>query len=318
MNENYKKTQSSCFSLMRLKGSLPLMSMQDNINIYKNIHAKKVLFGMDIHVDEFEHKDFVIFQNSGYINNQIPMCCSFYTLILNIKGEPISYVNQYKYDVKEKSLQLLVPGVLYSFEDIKDDKESLIIFFEHDFLSSENLELLEFFQKEFEPNTLTQETYMEVLSIFKLLNQEYKHKKTDYQEYSKLLLLQIIYLLKREKSTRIVKSVLTRSQQITNHYLALIEEDFQTKKTVQEYANILDITSKHLSETIRETLNESALFLIHKRIIKEIQYQLCYTTLSIKEISSTLYFSNSSDFGRFFKRHKKLSPRDYRLKFQII
>lgn len=316
MNENCKRTQSGCFSLMRFKGSLPLMSMKDSINVYKNIYAKKPIFGMDIFAEEFEAKDFVIFQNSGYKNNQIPKCCSFYTLSLNIKGESLSYVNQYNYEVKEKSLQLLVPGVLYSSEYIKDNNDSLLILFEHNFLSKEYQELLEFFQNKFEPNTLSQETYEEVLNIFNLLNKEARSKKTDYQEYSKILLLQLLYLLKREKSTRKVKNVLTRSQQITNQFLDLIEENFQTKKTVQDYADILDITSNHLTETIRETLNESALFLIHKRIIKEIQYQLCYTTLSIKEISSSLYFSNSSDFGRFFKRHKELSPRDYRLRFQ--
>ncbi len=316
MNEDYKKTQSSCFSLMRLKGSLPLMSMQDTMNFYKNVYAKKPIFGMDIFSDEFEANDFVIFQNSGYKNNQIPKCCSFYTLLLNTKGESLSYANQYTYEVKEKSLQLLVPGILYSSEDITNDNDSLVILFEYEFLSSGNQELLEFFSHKFEPNTLTQETYEEVLHIFKLLNREFRTEKIDYQEYSKILLLQLLYLLKREKSTPKVERILTRSQQITNHFLELIEENFQTKKTVQEYADILEITSNHLSETIRETLDESALFLIHKRIIKEIQYQLCYTTLSIKEISSTLYFANSSDFGRFFKRHKELSPRDYRLKFQ--
>jgi len=317
MNEHCKRTQLGCFALMRLQGSLPLMSMQDTINVYKKVSRKKTIFGMDVFADESEAKDFVIFQNSGCKNNQIPKCCSFYTLILNTKGKSLSYANQYTYEVKEKSLQLFVPGVLYSSEDIKDDNDSLVILFEYEFLSSTNEELLEFFSHKFEPNTLSQETYEEVVNIFKLLNKEFRTEKVDYQEYSKILLLQILYLLKREKSTPKVEGVLTRSQQITNHFLELIEENFQTRKTVQEYADILEITSNHLSETIRETLNESALFLIHKRIIKEIQYQLCYTTLSIKEISSTLYFPNSSDFGRFFKRHKEISPRDYRLKFQV-
>lgn len=316
MNEECNRTQSGCFSLMRLKGSLPLMSMKDSINVYKKGYTKKPIFGMDIISDEFETKDFSIFQNSRYKNKQIPMCCSFYTLLLNTKGKSLSYVNQYKYEAKEKSLQLLVPGILYSFEDIEEDNESLVILFEYDFLSNGNKELLESFQHKFDPNILTQEKYTEVLNLFKLLNQEYIDKKTDYEEYSKILLLQILYLLKREKSTPILKDVPTRSKQITNNFLALIEEKFQTKKTVKEYASLLDITPKHLSETVREILDESALFLIHKRIIKEIQYQLCYTTLSIKEISSNLYFQNSSDFGRFFKRHKELSPKDYRLKFQ--
>jgi AraC family transcriptional activator of pobA len=192
-----------------------------------------------------------------------------------------------------------------------------MIFFEYDFLSSLNKELLEFFSRKFEAENLNQEIFIKILNLFKLLNIEYRNKKLDYEDYSKTLLLQILYLLKREKSLPIVENMQTRSQQISKQFLALIEENFQMKKSVKEYADILEITPKHLSETIKENLNESALFLIHSRIIKEIQYQLSYTTLSIKEISSSLYFTNSSDFGRFFKRYKKLTPKHYRLKFQV-
>ncbi|NQY24602.1 MAG: helix-turn-helix domain-containing protein [Campylobacteraceae bacterium] len=312
-----EKTQNTCFYELRRKGSLPLLNMNQSINVYKNLYEKKPLLGMDIKNIDFKADGFAILQNKGKENISIPLCCSHYILILNLKGKSLRHINQYSYETNAHSLQLLVPGIIYSFEDLSESCESLMVFFEYEFLSSLNTELLEFFSRKFEVNQLDQEHFIQILRLFKLLNQEYKNKKLDYQEYSKTLLIQILYLLKREKSAPFLEKVKTRSQQILKHFLALIEENFQTKKSVQEYADILGLTPKHLSETIKESTNESALFLIHKRIIKEIQYQLCYTTLSIKEISSSLYFSNSSDFGRFFKRYKLISPKSYRLKFQV-
>ena len=315
-NKYEDRTQKTCFSELRRKGSLPLFSMKNCINIFKNSYEENPIFGMDIFEENFEAKDFVILQHNGNKDKSIPLCCSFYILILNIKGKVLRHINQYSYKTKEHSLQLIAPGVIYSYEEISQNSESFVILFEYDFLSSLNLELLEFFSQKFKEEDLSEEVFTKVLKLFKQLNIEYKKKELDYIEYSKTILLQILYILKRKKSNLTIEKINTRSQQISKQFLALIEENFQDKKSVQEYANILVITPKHLSETIKETLDKSALVLIHARIIKEIQYQLCYTSLSIKEISSSLNFANSSDFGRFFKRYKELSPSSYRFKFQ--
>lgn len=40
---------------------------------------------------------------------------------------------------------------------------------------------------------------------------------------------------------------------------------------------------------------------------------LCHTRASIKEIVYELGFSNLSNFGKFFKAHKGMSPRIYRM-----
>jgi len=315
-SNNHLRTIPSNFGQRRKNSSLPSMSIEESINVYKSVHAQNPTFGMDIFAKDFNPHEFVILQNNGEGNIGIPVCFSHYVLLLNLKGTSVRHVNQYTYDVNAQSLQLLIPGVIYSFEDSIDDFELFIILFDPTFLSNEYSELLEFFQTQYEPSKLSQDSFAHVLSIYEQLNLEYRDKKIDYQEFTKTLLIQLLYILKREKTCLPQKEVLNRSEQISNHFLSLIEEHFQNRKSVQDYADILEITPKHLSETIKETLDRSALSFIHARIIKEIQYQLCYTTLSIKQISSSLYFANSSDFGRFFKRYVGLSPKAYRLKFQ--
>jgi len=131
---------------------------------------------------------------------------------------------------------------------------------------------------------------------------------------TRMLINQLLFLLKREKLNAGLQQHQTRSEQLSAEFLVLIEENFCLKKSVKAYADILNITPKHLSETVKTTLHYPALSYIHLRIIKEIQYLLCFGDMSIKQIANALHFKTPSQLGRFFKRHEGMSPKEYRLK----
>jgi len=131
------------------------------------------------------------------------------------------------------------------------------------------------------------------------------------------LINQLLIILKREKLSNGLQQHSNRSQQISCEFLVLIENHYWEKKSVKEYASILDITPKHLSETVKSTLHNNAHSYIHIRIIKEIQYLLCFSNMSIKQIAHLLNFSTLSQLGRFFKRYEGLSPKEYRLKNKL-
>jgi len=293
----------------------PLISISQSLDMYKDMHAKDPSFGMDIFADDFTIDDFVIVENNGKGSKGVPIRCEHYICILALKGGSIRNINQHSYTIKAHSLQLLVPGVIHDFEDTQEDSEFFVLLFNREFLDEGLEELLYFHQENPLHVELEGLDFTKVLEIYEQLNLEYKNKKDSYKEVSQLLLTQLMYLLRRQKLLRPREVIQTRSQQISSQFLCLIEEHFQTLKSVQQYADILELTPKHLSTTIKESLDESALFFIHKRIIKEIQYLLCYTSMSIKQIASTLNFENGSDLGRFFKRYEGLSPKAYQLKF---
>jgi len=75
----------------------------------------------------------------------------------------------------------------------------------------------------------------------------------------------------------------------------------------------MEISSKHLSETVKEKLGKSALHFIHKRIIKEAKYLLIYSDKTIYSIAVSLNFQDASQFTRFFKKNVEMTPKDYRL-----
>ena len=156
--------------------------------------------------------------------------------------------------------------------------------------------------------------FAETVTLYEQLNRELKAKKGDYKIIVRLLITQLLYLLKRAKLSSERKQNITRAQQISSEFLNLIEEHYWQQKSVKEYAQILEITPQHLSETVKSTLQHTALFYIHMRLIKEIQYLLCFSDMSIKQISHALNFETLSQLGRFFKRYEGVSPKIYRLK----
>ena len=57
-------------------------------------------------------------------------------------------------------------------------------------------------------------------------------------------------------------------------------------------------------------------YLISKRI-EESKNLLCTTNYSIRDISTIVGFSNSSYFSQMFKKSTGLSPREYKLQYNL-
>ena len=199
-----------------------------------------------------------------------------------------------------------------------------VLLFDKAFIEEDNLSLgiqdsiLDFHRMCQRDVVLDMTQYAQVIYIYEQLSSELKSKKSDYRSVVKMLINQLLFLLKREKLNSQLTQNFTRAQQVSSEYLVLIEENFCQKKSVKEYASILGITPKHLSETVKSTLNHSALSYIHLRILKEIQYLLCFGDMSIKQIAYALNFETPSQMGRFFKRYEGVSPKEYRLKNRVI
>ena len=292
--------------------TLPLLTIEQSINAYKHLLKPAPGFGMDFFADDFEAKELVLLEDNEAGSQGIPLRFNYYALILRLKGETKRTINQFDYVIKPQSLQLINPGSIFSFEDTSDVAKTYVLLFDKNFI--DDTLLLEFHQKYQEDVLLDMTQFAEIVKLYEQLNSELKVKKDDYKIIAKLLTTQLLYLLKRAKLSSEPKKDLTRAQQISSEFLDLIEEHYWQQKSVKEYAQILGITPQHLSETVKTTLHHTALFYIHVRLIKEIQYLLCFSDMSIKQISHALNFETPSQLGRFFKRYEDMSPKAYRLK----
>lgn len=307
-----------------LRKTLPLFTIAQTVDTYKYLFEPNPVFGMDFFADAFEANDIVLLDDVKAGSQGIPIHFGYYALFLRIHGETKRTINQFEYSIKPHSLQLVNPGAIYSFKDITNTSRTFVLLFNQSFIEENNLsdqvqnELLDFHRRCQEDIVLESTQYAHAVALYEQLSTELRAKNDDYKIMAKMLINQLLVLLKRGKIHCGRKPNHTRAEQICAEFLVLIEEHYWQKRSVKAYAALLGISPKHLSETVKSTLHHSALSYIHIRIIKEIQYLLCFGGLSIKQIAYALHFDTVSQLGRFFKRHEGLSPKAYRLKHRGI
>ncbi len=91
-----------------------------------------------------------------------------------------------------------------------------------------------------------------------------------------------------------------------------IEENFKTKHSPAEYAELLYITPKALAKITKSHFNKTLSNLINERIIIEAKRELYLTNKTVKEIAYELGYEDEYYFSRFFKVNAEVSPQMYR------
>jgi len=130
----------------------------------------------------------------------------------------------------------------------------------------------------------------------------------------------LLVLLKRLliKSVRIARKVLPVEDMpqpkldTIRKFNLLVEMHFREKHKVSEYADLLHMTPKSLSNLFSRYFNKSPLKVITERIILESKRLLDFSDKNINEIALTLGFDEVSHFSKFFKTQVGLSPTEYK------
>jgi len=91
-----------------------------------------------------------------------------------------------------------------------------------------------------------------------------------------------------------------------------IEENFKTKHSPAEYADMLNISAKALAKITRSHFNKTLTNMIAERIVIEAKRELYLTSKPVKSIAYELGFNDEFYFSRFFKNNADISPQLYR------
>jgi len=91
-----------------------------------------------------------------------------------------------------------------------------------------------------------------------------------------------------------------------------IEENFKTKHSPAEYADLLNISPKALARITKNHFNKTLTNMIAERIVIEAKRELYLTSKPVKSIAYELGFNDEFYFSRFFKNNADVSPQLYR------
>lgn len=272
--------------------------------------------------DELLHPDnFAVLSNEGSVKNGMPIKADHYAIILCIKGSCTKTVGPFKFEVAPASIHIVSPKYVTSFENASDDLLLYMIMFKKEFIADAFLKQnvlnpLMDLNPEVPPiHQLTEKSYDKIKQLYEKIDQEYKDGNPFYLQIIRLQLVELLYEIHRAfeacTSSR-THHTITRQYALFTEFRELVEEHFLTKRTVQEYADMLHISAKYLSEIVKQETGKNALHIIHGRLYLEAKLLLSTSSLSVKEISDQLNFDTSSHFSRFFKKFGDENPSEFK------
>jgi AraC family transcriptional regulator, transcriptional activator of pobA len=109
-----------------------------------------------------------------------------------------------------------------------------------------------------------------------------------------------------------VSNKVSRKENLVMEFMHVLKKHFKTTRSVIAYADLLSVTPKYLTETVKEITGKNAGEIIDDVVVLEASYMLDNPVLSIGQVADMLNFKNQSFFGKYFKRHVGLSPKEYR------
>jgi AraC family transcriptional regulator, transcriptional activator of pobA len=161
---------------------------------------------------------------------------------------------------------------------------------------------------------LSYEESMMIQDTFKQIIEEYNRSSPEKNRLLCNLILILLLRIREIYRSRVkdLKNNLSRADHLATSFRLLVEKHFIRYRTVNDYAEMLHISPKHLSDVVSKILGRSPLQVIHDMLLLEAKVQLRSTDKSISEIAYFLNFDDQPHFTHFIKKRTGFTPQELR------
>ena len=128
--------------------------------------------------------------------------------------------------------------------------------------------------------------------------------------YASKVLLFNIYAVYLEKD-QLADIKPTRQQELFNRFMELLQRDYRNHRHINHYASELCVTPSYLSKVVLAQSGHTASEHIDNFIIAEAKQLIRSRQYTILQVSEMLKFTCQSVFGRYFKKHTGLTPKEF-------
>lgn len=247
-----------------------------------------------------------------------PVRAGFYHVIWVQQGRAVHTVDFERVPLEPGSLLFVGPGRVHTFDLTADYEGQLLLFTDSFFARSEAdtrfLHTTILFQNLLDlPVVLAGAEVAGLATLFTLLATELTQAPDAYQP---VVLQNVVHnlLLLAERARQRGNQPLKRGPQLdyTVLFRDLVEQRFQTVRSVREYAAQLSVSAKRLAQSTVKTLGKLPKELIDERVTLEAKRLLVHTRASVKEIGFALGFEEPTNFVKYFRRQTRLTPSEFR------
>ncbi|MCI5057919.1 MAG: helix-turn-helix domain-containing protein [Flavobacteriales bacterium] len=240
-----------------------------------------------------------------------------HTLILVTEGSYRMKIGFKEYTITPNQIVVLQAGVVFSTTKLSQDVKGFTchfhpniligkfgnrsLIFEFEFLVNGNYPIIE----------VSQHAKKDILNLYKRLALEFKKDGKPKSEIIHAYLFTLLTELKFLFGSSIALNQ-NAPYRITSQFRMLVQERIKENLRVSDYAKMLNISPNHLNKSVKAATSKSATEMIVEMKLIEIKYLLYQSDLSLSEISYEVGFQDASYFTRFFKKHEKIAPTQFR------
>lgn len=164
-------------------------------------------------------------------------------------------------------------------------------------------------EREFIGNIFRQIDIMNLEAGSDEMNMEYCRQNVILAVNSLLLYIQHI---NKDNTSQTKEHVGDNKDKLFYEFRMLLTEKFREDRSVQFYADMLKVSTRHLNSICQRASGQNAKEIIDHYTIIELQVALMYTHKSFQELVSDFKFPDQSYLNRYFKRHTGYSLSEFR------
>jgi len=237
-----------------------------------------------------------------------------------LEGSTTVSIDLKRYEVRANDMLIVLPGQIAQIHHRSADFRNSLLVLSSDYIKKSLFSAQQFLPLLFELKgrqclRLSPDEVVRILEYHSFLRQKIRMRESRYKKmiaYSLLhaFLYEIADLFDHRKPIEIAPQ--SRKTELFRKFMEALQTHHKQERSVAFYADKLCLTSKHLSNVIKELTGKAAGEWIDSYVILEAKTLLRTTELTILQISEELNFANQSFFGKYFKLHTGMSPLRYR------
>lgn len=239
----------------------------------------------------------------------------YYVLFVN-EGRGSHMIDFKHYEIKPCSIFFISPGQVHALE-LSSDAKGFAIFFKPSFylMNSNPNKILDF--PFFHSLSNEPALFLDCLepTIGKTLEEIYNEFHTfelGRDNVMRALIDVLLVRLSRKYPEPPLNDFPIRLTYMIRELEGLIDRHFKEYRSLDDYADLMNISPKHLNNLCKKALDKTVINLIHERTIIESKRLLLFTDFTVSQIAYELGYFDKSYFMRFFNRNIGLTPETYR------
>jgi AraC family transcriptional regulator, transcriptional activator of pobA len=246
---------------------------------------------------------------------------TYYEMIFITNGYSVVTDNLNEITQTKGQIRFVAPGKINSIQELSNDIEGYYCLFDQAFIDTYSgvaniLNEFAFFDLDSLPVLSLSDQQAHFFSI--ILDKIKQDFSENYNSTKSIICHYLVAIFKEcrlyyEKIVQENKKM-TSADRIGQGFLRLVNKHYLSKRTLIEYADLLNVTPKHLSKSVKQAMGETPMDFIYKMLILEAKVLLKETSSTVSEIAYQLSFDDSAHFGRFFKQHTGNTPVEFRNK----